>query len=87
MRETGSERTRQRSFRGQCDRQDNHQGLVCHGVNDTSRDRLKLPFPCEPPVDEIGDAGVSKKREGPFEVVVHQQIRRHRRRHQAGHRE
>lgn len=81
--ETGDARTRQRPFRCQRDGQDDHQGLVRHRVNHTSGDRLQLPFPCDPPVDEIGDARVGKEGECPFEVIVHQQIRGHGRGHQA----
>ena len=70
----GIRHTRHRPFPRQTSGQDRHQSLVRHRVNHRSYDCLQLPFPRDPSIYEIRDAGVGKESDCPSMLVVENEV-------------
>lgn len=73
-------RTRQCSLGSKTSCRYSHQQLVGHWVDNTAHDRLQLPPPGNPPIDEVRDAGVCEETQSPRMLVMKNQVPDSRRR-------
>ena len=69
-----SQPTRHPPLDRQTNRQNRHQGLIRHRIDDRPHHRLQLEAPGNPSVDEIGDAGIGEEAHGPGVLVVQDEI-------------
>ena len=58
----------------QTHRQDGHQRLVSHGIDDRSDYGLQVPFSRDPAIDEVSDAGIDEEGERGGVVVVKDEV-------------
>ena len=79
-----SELTRNSALDSQRHSQDNHEGLISHGIHHATRNGLQLPLPRHPAVNQVCDTRVGEERESPFEVIMHQKVGCHWCRNEAG---
>ena len=66
--------TGQSGLYSQANGHDRHQGLVCHWINDGPHDRLQLPFPRYPSVDQVRDGGVDEENQGRQMLFMNDEI-------------
>ncbi len=66
--------TRQSPLDGQADRQNRHQCLISHGINDGAHNGLQLPMSGDVSIDEVRDPRVRKQAEGPRMLIVQNEI-------------
>lgn len=58
----------------QSHRQDGHEHLVCHRVDDRADNGAQVPFASYPSVQEVGNTGIGKQPERPGMMVVENTI-------------
>lgn len=66
--------TGQGGLDSQAHRHDRHQCLVGHRVDHRPHDRLQIPFPRDPAIDQVGDAGVDEEHEGRQMLLVDDEV-------------
>lgn len=66
--------TRKSTLGGEAAYQYCHQEFVSHRVNDASDDSLQFPFPSDPTIDQIADSGVSEKTDGPYMLIMQDEV-------------
>jgi hypothetical protein len=76
--------TWKRAFDSEADRQDRHESLVRHGVNDRPDNGLEVPPSCYISVDKISYASICKEPDGPGMIIMQDEIANNRRGDQAG---
>lgn len=77
-------RTWKRAFDSQANRQDSHERLIRHWINDGADYCLAVPAPSNPSVQQVRDACVRKEADGPGMLVVQHEVSDHRRSNEPG---